>query len=263
MKRVLLYSGSLVSDTKWARQFVAADTQTRVSIDTGGSPDWVHMAGFVKKAAAQAGTGGVIFFLSGHGVAADDTDPGSAWVSLGNGGKVKIVPDLVFYDFDPDGPGPKKSRKSYDDQAIKDAEALKTAAGTAAYLEERLLTTQPKAKQQAAIRQTLELAEESRARQQKYNLYKQMGADLSSNKVERVVFLACNIGNETKMIDKISKDWGVEVVAYKQFITLQEVDGQVRLFLSPTREGTGASREKHDTKFIPDITANTAHMAHP
>jgi hypothetical protein len=65
------------------------------------------------------------------------------------------------------------------------------------------------------------------------------------------------------MIDQIGKDWGVEVVAYKQFITLQERDGKVRLFLSPTRAGTGTVREDHDTKFIPNITPNSAHVAHP
>ena len=261
MKKVLLYSGSLVTDKKWANQFVAEDNQTRVSIDTGSAPDWSQMITHVKRAAGQAGSGGVVFFLSGHGVEADTTDPSSSWVSLCNGGKVKLNPGLVFYGVDPDGKGPKKSEKDWDDFQIKEGDSLKTAEGRAKYLEER--NQMPAAKQKEAMAQTLGLTESSRERRQLYENYKQMGALLSSAGVSRVVFLACNIGKDTKMLDQISKDWAVEVVAYRQFITLQEQDGKVRMFLSPTRAGNGAVRENHDTKHIPDITHNTAHVAHP
>ena len=261
MKKVLLYSSSLVTDKKWASQFVAYDTTTRVAIDSGSAPDWSQMLTHVKKAAGQAGSGGVVMFLSGHGVEADDSDSSSSWVSLCNGGKVKINPDLVYYATDPDGSGPGKSKKDYDDAQIKLADSLKTADGRAAYLEERKSAPAGKAKE--ALATEIELGEGSKSRRQLYENYKQMGAFLSGAGVSRVVFLACNIGKDTKMIDQIGKDWGVEVVAYKQFITLQEHDGKVRIFLSPTRAGNGTVREEHDTKFIPDITPNTAHVAHP
>jgi hypothetical protein len=262
MKKVLLYSASLVTDKKWANQFVAYDNTTRVAIDTGGSPDWTQMLGHVKRAASQAGSGGVVMFLSGHGVEADSTDASSSWVSLCNGGKVKLNPDLVFYATDPDGKGPGKSKKEFDDAQIKLADSLKTSDGRAAFLDERT-PVMPLAKAKEALAQEIEVAESSRKRRQLYENYKQMGSMLSSAGVTRVVFLACNIGKDTKMIDQIGKDWGVEVVAYKQFITLQEKDGKVRIFLSPTRAGNGNVREDHDTKFIPDITVNTAHVAHP
>jgi hypothetical protein len=261
MKKVLLYSSSLVNDKKWAKQFVDYETQTRVSIDTGGAPDWNQMLTLVKGAAAQAGSGGVVMFLGGHGVEADSTDPSSSWVSLCNGGKVKLNPDLVFYGVDSDGKGPRKSRKEYDEAQIKEADSLKTAEGRAVYAEQRNGMTPGKLKE--AMAQTIRLAESSRELVQLYENYKKMGGLLSSAGVSRVVFLACNIGKDTKMLDQIGKDWGVEVVAYKQFITLQESDGKVRLFLSPTRAGNGAVREDHDTKFIPNITPNTAHVAHP
>jgi hypothetical protein len=261
MKKVLLYSASLVTDKKWANQFVGYDSTTRVAIDTGSAPDWTQMIGHVKRAAAQAGSGGVVMFLSGHGVEADATDPSSSWVSLCNGGKVKINPDLVFYGIDPDGKGPAKAKKDFDDVQIKLADSLKTADGKAAYLEDR--KEMPAAKVKEAMAQDIQTAESSRKRRQLYEQYREMGNLLSSAGVSRVVFLACNIGKDTKMIDQIGKDWGVEVVAYKQFITLQERDGKVRLFLSPTRAANGTVREDHDTKFIPDVTVNTAHVAHP
>ena len=261
MKKVLLYSSSLVTDKKWASQFVAFDNTTRVAIDSGSAPDWSQMLTLVKKASAQAGSGGVVMFLSGHGVEADTSDASSSWVSLGNGGKVKINPDLVFYAIDPDGSGPAKSKKEWDDAQIKEADSLKTPEGKKLYLENR--DQMSPAKQKEAMAQAVEVAEFSRKRRQLYENYKQMGALLSGAGVSRVVFLACNIGKDTKMIDQIGKDWGVEVVAYKQFITLQETDGKVRIFLSPTRAGKGEVREEHDTKFIPDITPNTAHVAHP
>ena len=260
--KVLLYSSSLVNDKKWASQFVANEPTSRVAIDTGTAPDWAQMIANVKRAAAQAGSGGVVMFLGGHGVEADSTDPSSSWVSLCNGGKVTINPDLVFYGIDPDGKGPSKSKKHDDDFQIKQADNLKTTEGKAAFLEEQK-AVMSLAKAKVAMAQVIDLAESSKKRRQLYENYKQMGALLSSAGVSRVVFLACNIGKDTKMLDQIGKDWGVEVVAYKQFITLQERDGKVRLFLSPTRAGNGRVREDHDTKFIPDINVNTAHVAHP
>ena len=154
-----------------------------------------------------------------------------------------INPNLVFYGIDPDGKGPDKSKKEFDDAQIKLADSLKTADGKALYLEQR--KEMPAGKAKGAMAEDIQQAEFSQKRRQLYENYKQMGALLSSAGVSRVVFLACNIGKDTRMIDQIGKGWGVEVVAYKQFITLQE-GRQLRMFLSPTRAGNGTVREGHD-----------------
>ena len=101
MKKVLLYSSSIVEDNMWAKQFVAHDRAVRESIDTGSAPTMSAMVGLITTAASKASTGGVLFFLSGHGVTADGAATAS-WVSLGNGSKVKIKGNIVFYSKKPD-----------------------------------------------------------------------------------------------------------------------------------------------------------------
>src|SRR4051812_18068281 len=74
MKRVLLYSESLVNDSRWAKQFAAHASSTRQKIDTGSAPDWSAMITKVESAAKAAGADGVIFFLGGHSVPSDENN---------------------------------------------------------------------------------------------------------------------------------------------------------------------------------------------
>lgn len=121
----------------WGNQFVAVFTKRSHKVAMGGtftpvtprfqvimppspSPDMVIAT--VKKAVDQAGSGGTVVFNVGHGSAVNNSTVDGT-VELAPNGKFKLGglnADLdsvflsVFYDFDPDGSGPRKSQLEND-----------------------------------------------------------------------------------------------------------------------------------------------------
>ncbi len=131
----------------WAKQFVDAFIKRPKKVEQGGtleivpprfsiimqsSPQPDEVISTIQKAVTQAGPGGVLVFNVGHGVSANATD---GVVDLAANHKFRLgglnnaddpkVFVSVFYDLDPDGPGPRMSFQAEDEKFSANPSRLK------------------------------------------------------------------------------------------------------------------------------------------
>src|SRR5262249_7974284 len=103
--------------------------------------------------------------------------------------KLRFDQDAVFYDVKPEY---NQTPRVKDQRTVADAAKAKTAEGRAAQAR-------------------LDLREH----------YFSIGFALWQAGVKRFVFLSCAVGNSTDFLDKVSKDWKLEVAAYRYKLAMQ------------------------------------------
>jgi hypothetical protein len=218
-KLILLFTeggtGDNQLDSAWADQFVAANARVRaekaaqglVALDRDkqrapNNPGWATMVAQIKQAAAAAGSGGIVLLLGGHSASAclnadgslnprcDQAAQKAGTITLDPAKKVRFTQDTVFYD-QKATPYDLWTPKGRDQEIVGDPKRKNTPEGRAA--QERL---------------TL------RAR------YEEIGKALRDAGLERFTFLSCAVGASPLFMDKLAKDWGVEVVAFKRKMVL-------------------------------------------
>jgi hypothetical protein len=209
-KLILLYTNQDVNDRLWAAQFVAANDEVKVEKAAKGlvvldrakqevtkKPDWAKMLKGLEDAATASSPDGVVLLLGGHSGALchgqahcseEDEKVGSIWFDPDQ--TLAFDQRVAFYDvlepFNKKTPQ-EKDRDTVNDPAKKNTQEAKNA-------QERL-----------DLRKT----------------YDAVGKILRDASLRRFVFLSCAVGSATKFVDKVSKDWGVQLGTYKKSVSLQ------------------------------------------
>jgi hypothetical protein len=217
---VIVFQANGRDEPTWAAQFVAASPRTRASIPMPAAATRAQVVTILRSAATRASRGGTVILLVGHGGAVAG-DPMAGMVDLAPQRRFRLEELIVFYDTDPDGPGPAGSTERADTGVLSDFADAQRRHDAALV---RGLAN--------AVRQ----AHDNQALRRDY-----LAAGRALAGVQRVVFLACNVGRSTRFIDKIARDWGIEVQAYRrQVATTGNADGR-HLFLMPDAVGRGTN----------------------
>lgn len=230
---------------KWGEQWEAAKAG-RKKVKMPLNPSQQAYLKVVWEAGQKAGKAGTVMFLVGHGadatsaahaglvVAPNESPTRVGMVDLATSHKLRVETDTVFYNDDPDGSGPAMSQQRHDKMIFDGA-------------------PDPKKKQEwnKWFRQSDVQGAISRA--SVWNQYLFTGMYLKANGVKRVVFLTCKVGGASQFIQKIAKDWQVEIQAYNRKVASQEdSDNKVRLFLEGDKDGSGTNTVTARTE-IPSI----------
>ena len=241
---------------RWAvEQFVKAKAG-RDAVEMALNPTPVAYLKTIFSAGQKAGKGGTVLFLVGHGGdittahkfgmkvdLAPGEDPRKVGiVDLAPSKKLRMETDDVFYDHDPDGAGPAMSQAKHDKSIFDGAPDPKNKA---AYL---------KWMREGATKGAIDRAEQ-------WNRYLYTGMYLKHNGVRRVVLLTCKVGSATVFLDKIARDWQIEVQAFNRRIVSQEEEKStnVRLFLEGDADGVGSNTVDART----EIPKNGYYIAKP
>jgi hypothetical protein len=212
---LVLYDSGSTFHTKWAAQFVAFDSNNRKSVGISGSLGAEQVRNTIIQAAAHPTGDREIIFAVGHGGVAQFPDEGTVDLApskkfrLARGNKPGVYVD-PFYDFvfPHQGVVPMSDKRFDENQVSSSPPALG-----------------------------------AHSRLQHWAVYASIGTAMKANKIYRVTFLTCRVGNAVDFIKKISLDWGTLVKAYKRFVVYQldGSSGKVRAFLEGDDPGKGTN----------------------
>jgi len=236
--QVVIVSEAKEQFSMWASQVVKffKDNNTRIAnVSVEGAITPKDVAKVYETAAGLAGAGGIIFINAGHGIPSEvgNVDDGRLDLAphrrLMLGGRndllVGEVPSSnqkdngvrlhtsVFYDEDPDGPGPTPSKKRNDETFNKASRGAK----------ERLAN---------------------------WAAYESICKSFKSRNLHGVVVLTCRVGQASGMMKKIASQWGCPVIAYprrvigeitRNFEGRKLVKARSRMFCQGDAEGKGTN----------------------
>lgn len=244
---VVIYEAGTSSLAKHAKRWAVEQFKKakagRDAVQMPLSPSPLQYLKVIGEAAQKAGKNGVVMFLVGHGgdittaakfgiQLAPGEDPKKVGVvDLAPSKKLRMQTDDVFYNEDPDGKGPAMSQYKHDKGIFDGAPDPKKKLEWLKWFNSSQV--------QGAVQRAAQ-----------YNQYIMTGMYLKHFGVRRVVLLTCRVGNATQFLDKIAKDWQVEVQAYQRRIASQEEDKtpNVRLYLEGDAEGSGSNVEAARTE---------------
>jgi hypothetical protein len=258
MARIIVLHTDVAGDKLWAEQFVAANKRVRdeaakrghvvlergrVQIPKRVTFEQYH-AGF-RNAADQADKGGVLLLFGGHSGAecqardrCDLAGRKNAVLTLDPDKTLEFDDRTIFYDVKA-LPADSDTPASADAKIIADPARKKAAAG------------------QDEIRRAL-------LRQQRRKNYDALGGTLKACVIQRVVFLSCNLGNADLFVDKIARDWHVQVGAYRPLTVVEHTRGTAgqvaRLFLQG-REPRTADERADSEIYIPPLDNGDAYLS--
>lgn len=236
--QVVIVSEKKEQFAMWADQVVAffKKNNTRIAnISVEGAVTPKDVAKVYETAASLAGTGGIVFINAGHGIPSEVGNADDGRLDLAPhqrfmlGGRddllVGEVPSRnqkdngirlhtsVFYDEDPDGAGPRPSKKRNDETFNK---------------------ASPGAKQRLA----------------NWAAYESICSSFKSRHLHGVVVLTCRVGQSSGMMRKIAQQWGCPVIAYprriigeitRNFEGKKLVKARSRMFCQGDAEGQGTN----------------------
>ncbi|HZS62604.1 MAG TPA: hypothetical protein VFA43_25315 [Gemmatimonadaceae bacterium] len=218
---VVLFDSGSTFHTKWAAQFVAADSQNRKSVGISGSLSAEQVRNTIMQAAAIRSAGNELVFAVGHGGVAQFPDEGTVDLApakrfrLARGNKPGVYVD-PFYDFVfPHAGVVPMSDKRFDESQVQSSPPALGA----------------------------------HSRLQHWSVYASIGTAMKANKIHKVTFLTCRVGNALDFIKKIALDWGTLVKAYTRFVVYQQIGstGRVRAFLEGDDPGKGTNVAQGET----------------
>ena len=195
-----------------------------------GRPTVAQVLSAVQTAARLALRNGTIIFNVGHGASDDGGNRSVGMVDLAPHGCFRIRQNMVFYGVDPDGAGGRTSQQESNRRFIQN------------YGDSR----------DPSLRSVAAAARESEEFRAKYD---RIGEILRRAEVRSLVFLTCRIGNATTFLDQMSRDWAVQILAYKKRIAIgEDTGGQIRVYFHGDAEGRGSSVEAARYSLPPEGT---------
>jgi hypothetical protein len=233
MKKVaVVHQAAAQVELDWAKQFAGLDADVKKQFATVvkfversttvffiPTVDWPATVTTVSAAIKEAGAGGTVIIVSGHGGAVPNNakrgiiiwDPnaqnvGLTWTVNGFGNGMFWDGDHIGYDTSSVGP----SLKAVDEKNIADD----TSAGK-------------------------KDTEHKQKRLEAFNALSQIKAAIAATKIKRLTFTSCTVGAATGFIDGLAKFLGTEVAAFNQETSVIDdtqfkpsVQGKSRLILA-------------------------------
>lgn len=232
-KQVLIYATNDSWNVRWAKQFLKKDPSSRVIIPMPAFVTKAQVVQIVKKAASQAGNDGEVIFSVGHG--GITTQITAAFVDIApvlKQGKRKIPKWRLVRDFRKEVFYDRKQDKYTMSQEKLDEDMIRRGEAPGATLQDR------------------RMAVGARRRKELRRKYMEIGKAFQKNKVLTVVFLTCKVGKETDFIDKIGKDWEVDVIApLKKIAIWEDKQKKIRLYFEGDPVGHGSNTVRARTEY--------------
>ncbi|MBB6093744.1 hypothetical protein HNQ60_002625 [Povalibacter uvarum] len=252
MKAVIVHSNAAAIEKDWANQFAGLDAavkadfasvvdwQERVNrVFTIGAITWSGIVEAVSKAAAAAGSGGVVVIASGHGGSVPGDD------SAG----------IVNWD-------------ASDGDVARDWSAAKVAKGL--FWDEVIMGyTDPipngnpptrKAEDEQAVRQKKSNAAMAQKRLDAFDALMKIKQALTSNSVKRLTFTVCTAGRATKFMDRMAKHLQTDVACFKSKTlvfddaTFKFKPGKARLVMESDKAKDGVGTNTREARvFSPNL----------
>jgi hypothetical protein len=234
--------GGIYRDNRrWATQFVAFDSANRALIELRGRNLAEAAVDATERAARMAGASGRVIYVVGHGGASDDQ---SGIVDLAPRRQLRISQLVAFDDC-----------TSQDE--CPDFRAVESTIPRRRRAQRAWCRTSQRVTDRSECSQIIRLFRERRRVQPYYN---RIARIFQANRVSRVVFLTCNIGNATMVLDEISTDFNVSILAYRRRVMSgEDSGGQIRMFLEGDAEGHGTNTERART----EIPTEDSYIARP